>query len=292
MGLDSFRSIGSSGLHVSPLCLGGMTFGAPNSTGADEATSIAILDRYRDDGGNFIDTSNIYCRGESERIIGRWMAAGPGRRDRAVLATKFSASATAGDPNSGGAGRKAIIAACEASLRRLQTDYIDLYWMHWQDPIVPLSETMRALEQIVADGKTRYIGFSDVPAWAVAQAQGIATQMGWNPLIAIQIEYSLIERSVEFDYVAMAKALGLGIMAWSPLGGGALTGKYRRDGSVIDGSARAKAVGKRLNDRVFQITDAVETIATRLGRTPGQVALGWACARDGMTAPIMGARNA
>ena len=291
MSLDSFRTLGNSGLHVSPLCLGAMTFGAPNSTGADEETSNSILNSYQGARGNFIDTSNVYCRGESERIIGRWLAGAPGLRERMILATKFSASATAGDPNSGGASRRAIIAACEGSLRRLQVDHIDLYWMHWQDPITPIGETMRALEQLVCDGKVRYIGFSDVPAWVYAHAQGIAVQMGWSPIIGMQIEYSLLERSVEFDYVEMAKTLGFGLTPWSPLGGGALTGKYQRDGSVIDGSARAKAVGKRLTDREYLIVDAVKTIAASSQCTPGQVALAWLCGREGVTAPIIGART-
>ena len=275
MSLDRFRTLGRSGLHVSPLCLGAMTFGAPNDSGADEATSFAMLDRYRDAGGNFIDTSNVYCRGESERIIGRWLANASDGRDRVVLATKFSASARAGDPNSGGASRKAIIAACDASLRRLRTDYVDLYWMHWQDPITPVDETMRALDQLVRDGKIRYAGFSDVPAWLVAHAQGVATLMGWCPLIALQIEYSLIERTVEFDYIAMAEILGFGVTPWSPQGGGALTGKYGRDGSVVDGSMRNKSVAKKLGDREFGIIDQVRAVAERVGCTPGQVALAW-----------------
>lgn len=291
MTLDRYRTLGRSGLHVAPLCLGAMTFGAPNDSGADEATSRAIMDRYHGAGGNFIDTSNVYCRGESERIVGRWLAATPGLRERMVIATKFSASANLGDPNSGGASRKAILAACEGSLRRLGTDHIDLYWMHWQDPITPVEETMRALDQLVSDGKVRYIGFSDVPAWMIAHAQGAAGRAGWSPLIAIQVEYSLIAREIEFDYVPMAETLGLGITPWSPLGGGALTGKYARDGSVSDGSVRAKAVGRRMSERAYGIVDHLHEIGARLGCKPGQVALAWVLARRGVTAPIIGART-
>ena len=291
MALDRFRTLGRSGLHVSPLGLGAMTFGAPNDSGADEETSCAIMNRYQDAGGNFIDTSNVYCRGESERIVGRWLTGAPGYRDRIVLSSKFSASATAGDPNSGGASRKAMIAACEASLRRLNTDYIDLYWMHWQDPITPMEETMRALDQLVSDGKVRYIGMSDVPSWLTAHAQGIAVRMGWSPITAIQIEYSLLERTVEFDYIAMAQTLGLGVTPWSPQAGGALTGKYARDGSVADGSVRMKSVGKRLGEREFAIIDQLRAIADRIGCTPGQVALAWVCGRNAVSSPIVGART-
>ncbi|RYY44275.1 MAG: aldo/keto reductase [Sphingomonadales bacterium] len=291
MTLTDYRTLGRSGLHVSPLCLGGMTFGAPNNSAADEPTSEAMMDAFAEAGGNFIDTSNVYCRGESERIIGRWLGASPYRRDRMVLATKFSASATRGDPNSGGASRKAILAACEASLRRLGTDYIDLYWMHWQDPITPVEETMRALETLVAAGKVRYLGFSDTPSWAVAHAQGIATAGGLAPLIALQIEYSLLERSVEFDYVPMAAALGLGIAPFSPLSGGALTGKYRRDGSVVDGTVRAAAVHRRLREREHAIVDVLVEIAGHHGGTPGQIALAWLLGREGVTSPIIGART-
>ena len=291
MTLDRFRTLGRSGLHVSPLGLGTMTFGAPNDSGADEETSFGILNRYRDGGGNFIDTSNVYCRGESERILGRWLVEAPERRDQTVLSTKFSASGTAGDPNSGGASRKSVIAACEGSLRRLNTDYIDLYWMHWQDPITPIEETMRALDQLVCDGKVRYIGMSDVPSWLMAHAQGIAARMGWNPIVAMQIEYSLLERTVEFDYIPMAQTLGLGVTPWSPQAGGALTGKYARDGSVVDGSVRMKSVGRRLGEREFAIIDQLRVTADRLGCTSGQVALAWVCGRESVSSPIVGART-
>ena len=289
MGLDHYRTMGRSGLHVSALCLGGMSFGAPG--GADLADSHVMLDRFFNQGGNFIDTSNIYGRGESERIIGARLGPDPSRRARTVLATKFSASATLGDPNSGGAGRSAIIGACEGSLRRLRTDHIDLYLLHWQDPITPVDETMRALDNLVRAGKVRYIGFSDVPAWRVAHAQMLATMHDWAPLVALQIEYSLLERTVEHDYVPLASEMGLGIMPWSPLGGGALTGKYRADGSIAGDSARARTVGRRMDARARAIVDELRRIAAEREATPGQVALAWLRDRAGVTSPIVGPRT-
>ena len=289
MGLEKYQTMGRSGLHVSALCLGAMSFGAPG--GADAADSHAIMDRFFDQGGNFIDTSNIYGRGESERIIGARLGSDPSRRTRTVLATKFSASATLGDPNSGGASRSAIIAACEGSLRRLRTDHIDLYLLHWQDPITPVDETMRALDDLVRAGKVRYIGFSDVPAWRVTHAQMLATMHDRTPLIALQIEYSLLQRTVEHDYVPMAADMGLGIMPWSPLGGGALTGKYRADGSVTGESARARTVGGRMDARAHTIVDELRRIAAEYEATPGQVALAWLRDRSGVTSPIVGPRT-
>lgn len=287
--LNDYRTLGRSGLHVSAACLGAMSFGAPG--GADAAEACGIMDRFFERGGNFIDTSNVYARGNSERIIGTRLGSDGSRRRRTVLASKFSASATLGDPNSGGAGRSAIIGACEGSLRRLRTDYLDLYLLHWQDPIVPLDETMRALDDLVRAGKVRYIGFSDVPAWKVTQAQVIATMRDWTPLIALQIEYSLLERTVEHDFVPMAAEMGLGITPWSPLGGGALTGKYRADGSVEGDSVRARVVGRRMDTRAHAIVDEVRRIAVARNATPGQVALAWLMRKPGVASPIIGPRT-
>ena len=197
MPLDHYVTLGRSGLRVSPFCLGAMTFGEEWGWGATVAESDAILSRFLERGGNFIDTANGYTKGHSETIIGDCLARDRARRDRVVIATKFFTNLYAGDPNGGGASRKAIIASCEQSLRRLQTDYIDLYWMHLWDKFTPIDETMRALDDLVRDGKVRYIGFSDTPAWKVAQAQVQAQFRGWTPLIALQIEYSLVERTVD-----------------------------------------------------------------------------------------------
>ena len=222
MPLNHYVTLGRSGLRVSPFCLGAMTFGEDWGWGSSVEDSEAIIDRFLERGGNFIDTANVY----TERALGedhrRPPRPRPGTRDRVVIATKFFGNLYAGDPNGGGAGRKAIVAACEQSLRRLQTDYIDLYWMHCWDKLTPIEETMRALDDLVRAGKVRYIGFSDTPAWKVAQAQMIAHFRGWTPLVALQIEYSLLERTVEGELMPMARELGLGVTPWSPLKGGVL----------------------------------------------------------------------
>src|SRR6516225_11431925 len=192
MPLDQYVTLGRSGLRVSPLCLGAMTFGEDLGWGTSVEESQQIMDRYVELGGNFIDTANFYTRSHSEKIIGDHVGRHPARRDRLVIATKFSGNLYPGDPNGGGSSRKSIVAACESSLRRLQTDYIDLYWQHWEDPFTPVEETMQALESLVASGKVRYLGFSDTPAWKVATAQLTAQFRGWAPLIALQIEYSLL----------------------------------------------------------------------------------------------------
>jgi aryl-alcohol dehydrogenase-like predicted oxidoreductase len=250
-----------------------------------------MMDLFFERGGNFIDTSNVYARGESERIIGARLGPDPARRGRTVVATKFSASATRHDPNSGGASRLAIINACEASLRRLRTDYIDLYLMHWQDPITPIEETMAALGDLVRSGKVRYLGFSDVPAWKATHAQMVAKHSQTAPLVALQIEYSLLERSVEFDFLPMAAEMGLGVTPWSPIGGGALTGKYRSDGSVEGSTARGNSIARRMDGRIYGIVEQLRALSEPLRTTPGQVALAWLLARSGVVSPIVGPRT-
>ena len=199
--------------------------------------------RYFERGGNFIDTANGYTGGHSERIIGNYIAHDRARRDEIVIATKFFSNLSRRNPNGGGASRKAVVASCEQSLRRLRTDYIDLYWMHVWDRFTPIDETMRALDDLVRAGKVRYIGFSDTPAWKVSQAQTMALFRGWTPLVALQIEYSLLERTVEGELVPMAQELGLGITPWSPLAGGVLSGKFQPRGRGL-GRARTAAPGR------------------------------------------------
>ena len=194
MALNDYLTIGHSGLRVSPFCLGAMTFGEDWGWGSSVAESEQIIARFMDRGGNFIDTANVYTKGHSEQIIGDFIGRDHAKRDRMVIATKFFGSLYPGDPNGGGAGRKTIVSSCEQSLRRLQTDYIDLYWMHCWDVHTPIEETMRALDDLVSAGKVRYIGLSDTPAWKVAQAQTLARFRGWAPLVALQIEYSLLDR--------------------------------------------------------------------------------------------------
>ncbi len=291
MALDHYVTLGRSGLRVSPLCLGAMTFGKDWGWGSDVETSERILDAFCDAGGNFIDTANMYTKGHSEAVLGDYYAKNPGKRDQTVIATKFMSAMQLGDPNSGGAGRKAIMAACDESLRRLKTDYIDLYWQHFWDHHTPIEETMRALDDLVRTGKVRYIGFSDTPAWKCAEAQTIARLRAWEPLIALQIEYSLVERSVEDELIPMARELGMGVTPWSPLKGGILTGKYTRDSIPDEGNRRYDENSKHLNERTFAIIDALIEVANEHDRTPAEIALAWCLARPGVDSVIIGART-
>jgi aryl-alcohol dehydrogenase-like predicted oxidoreductase len=291
LSLSAYRTLGRSGLRVSPLCLGTMTFGQDWPWGADEATSVAILDRYAEGGGNFLDTANIYTRGHSEVILGNYFKA-RGNRDRFVVATKFGGNLYPGDPNQGGASRKCIQQSVEQSLRRLQTDCIDLYWMHFYDPHTPIEETMHALNDLVVAGKIRYIGFSDTPAWRCVESQMLARMRGWHPLIALQIEYSLIERSIENDLLPMAEAFGLGVTPWSPLRGGLLSGKYGRNRMPAEGDGRhLPNASKSLTDRNFSIIEALEDAASAIGAPMATLALAWVLQRKGVTSPIFGART-
>ena len=291
MSLNHYVTLGHSGLRVSPLCLGTMTFGEDWGWGSSVAESEALLASYLERGGNFIDTANAYTKGHSEVIIGDFFARA-GRRDRAVIATKFLSNLYPGDPNGGGAGRKSMLAACEQSLRRLKTDYIDLYWMHCWDRHTPIDETMRGLDDLVRAGKVRYVGFSDTPAWKVTQAQTQALFRGWAPLIAIQIEYSLIERTVEGELVPMALELGLGVTPWSPLRGGVLSGKYTRANAGAQKADRGERVTNFLTERNYVIIDELARIGGELGCSPAAVALAWVQAQPGVTSTIVGARRA
>lgn len=289
MPLTNYLTLGRSGLRVSPFCLGTMTFGKEWGFGADVEESIAVLDAYLDRGGNFIDTANIYTKGHSEKIIGDHVGRFPARRDRIVIATKFMGNLFPGDPNGGGGGRKAIVNACEESLRRLQTDHIDLYWMHFFDRHTPIDETMRALDDLVRAGKVLHLGFSDTPAWRCVQAQYEAIFRSWTPLVALQIEYSLIERTVEADLIPMAMNMGMGVTPWSPLKGGILSGKYTRNNIPAD--VRYKPDSRHLNDRTFTIIDALLAVSAEVGATPAQVALAWVQSRPGVASTIIGART-
>jgi aryl-alcohol dehydrogenase-like predicted oxidoreductase len=289
--LDHYVTIGRSGLHVSPMCLGTLTFGEESGYGTSAAESIDVLEHYLDRGGNFIDTANYYSYGHAETIIGDALAGTPGRRDRLVIATKFGTNTAANDPNSGGASRKAIIAACEQSLRRLRTDYIDLYWQHYEDPFTPVEETMSTLDELVRSGKVRYLGLSDCPAWRVVQAQFSATVRNSTPLIAIQLEYSLAERRIEAEYVPMARELGLGIVPFALLAEGLLSGKYRQGVPSENPSIREEMVGHRTKGRTLKIVDAVAEVAAKRETTSARVALAWALRRPGVTSGILGART-
>jgi aryl-alcohol dehydrogenase-like predicted oxidoreductase len=250
----------------------------------------AILDRFLDLGGNFIDTANGYTKGHSEKIIGDHIGHDREKRDRLVIATKFSANLYPGDPNGGGSNRKSVIAACEQSLRRLRTDYIDLYWLHNWDKQTPIEETMAVLHDLVQSGKVRYIGVSDTPAWKVAQAQLIAQFRGWTPFIGLQIEYSLLERTVEGELIPMARELGLGVTPWSPLRSGLLSGKYTRQNA---GTLKPDRywLAQQLGDKTYDLVDALARVASELDTTVARVALAWVRARPGVSSIIIGART-
>jgi aryl-alcohol dehydrogenase-like predicted oxidoreductase len=291
MPLNHYVTLGRSGLRVSPFCLGAMTFGEDLGWGSSVETSNAIMDRFLERGGNFIDTANAYTRGHSEKIIGDHLGRHPSRRDRVVIATKFFGNLFPGDPNGGGAGRKALIASCEESLRRLQTDYIDLFWMHCWDMHTPIEETMRGLEDLVRAGKVRYIGFSDTPAWKVAQAQLLASFRGWSPLVALQIEYSLLERTVEGELVPMARELGLGVTPWSPLKSGVLSGKYTRENAGKQKADRGAWAESALTEKTYGILDVLQRVAKELDTTVARVAIAWVQGRPGVSSTILGART-
>ncbi|AGC43787.1 aldo/keto reductase [Myxococcus stipitatus DSM 14675] len=291
MPLNHYVTLGRSGLRVSPLCLGAMTFGEDLGWGSSVEESQTIIDRFIDLGGNFIDTANFYTKSHSEKILGDHVGRHPARRDRLVLATKFSGNLYPGDPNGGGSGRKSILAACENSLRRLQTDYIDLYWLHNWDVHTPIDETMAALEDLVRAGKVRYIGVSDTPAWKIAQANVMAHFRGWSSFVGLQIEYSLLERSVEQELVPMALELGLGITPWSPLKSGALSGKYTRANAGTQKGDRGAFVQSALSEKTYAVVDALEIIAREQGTTVARVALAWVQSQPGVSSTIIGARR-
>jgi aryl-alcohol dehydrogenase-like predicted oxidoreductase len=273
------------------MCLGAMTFGEDWGWGSTVDDSKRIIDRYIDLGGNFIDTANGYTKGHSEAIIGDHIGKVPSKRDRLVIATKFLTNMYRGDPNGGGAGRKSVIAACENSLRRLHTDYIDLYWMHFWDKFTPIEETMQTLDDLVRSGKVRYIGFSDTPAWKVAQAQTSAILKGWTPLIALQLEYSLLERTIEGELIPAALELGLGVTPWSPLRSGLLTGKYTRESAKTAKPGRGAFVTRGFNDQAFEVLDVLTEVAKEAGTTVARAALAWVLHRPAVASVIIGART-
>ena len=291
MPLDHYITLGRSGLRVSPFCLGAMTFGEDLGWGSSVEESQRIIDRFIELGGNFIDTANFYTKSHSEKIIGDHVGRHSDRRDRLVIATKFSGNLYPGDPNGGGSGRKSVIAACENSLRRLRTDYIDLYWLHNWDVHTPIEETLAALEDLVRAGKVRYIGVSDTPAWKIAEANVTARFRGWSSFIGLQIEYSLLQRSVEQELVPLALEFGLGITPWSPLKGGALSGKYTRHNAGQIKADRGHIADLYLTEKTYAIVDELEIIAKAHQNTPARVALAWVRAQPGVTSTIIGARR-
>jgi aryl-alcohol dehydrogenase-like predicted oxidoreductase len=285
--LDSYRLLGRSGLRVSPLALGTMTFG----WGADQDAARAIFDAYVVRGGNFVDTANGYANGTAEEMVGEFAES---RREELVIATKYSMPMRSGDPNSGGNSRKSMVRSVEDSLKRLRTDYIDLLYLHIWDGNTPVEEVLRAMDDLVRAGKVLYVGISDIPAWQVSRMQAIAELRGWAPLVALQIPYNLIERTVERDLIPMAETLGLGVVAWSPLAGGVLTGKYGQEDLALESGYTRKAVAAGngfLTARGLEIAEVVKEVAAKLGTTPSRVALAWTLLNPAVVAPIVGART-
>ena len=285
-----YRLLGNSGLRVSEAALGTMTFGEEWGWGSAKDESRKVYDAFRDAGGNFIDTANFYTNGTSESFLGEFMK---DHRQGVVLATKYTNANPGTDPNAAGNHRKSMVQALEASLKRLKTDYIDLYWVHVWDQITPVEEVMRGLDDLVRQGKVLYVGISDAPAWWIAQANTLAHLRGWSPFVGLQIEYSLIERSVERELIPMAKALNLGLTAWSPLARGVLTGKYHGHGS----SEQARMNNDGMKDfmpeeqRTDRVVAAVKAVSDQTGRGMAQVALGWLRYRPVPVIPIIGARK-
>ena len=291
MDLASYRTLGRSGLVVSPFALGTMTFGTARWGASDEAAR-AIFNAYVDDGGNFIDTADIYANGRSEEMLGEYIAE-RSLRDRIVLGTKFTWNLSPGNPNAGGNGRKNIYCALDASLRRLRTDHIDLYWMHFWDMVTPAEEVLKTMGDLVHAGKIRYFAVSDVPAWYMTKMAALATARGVPGPIALQTEYSLVERNVEHEHAPAARDAGIGIVPWSPLAGGFLADKYRRDGDGAAGDGRLSGSNPfgatKFTDRNWRLLDALRHVAAELGRPPAEVALAWTVARPGVSALLLGA---
>ncbi|MEH2392631.1 MAG: aldo/keto reductase [Nostoc sp.] len=282
-----YKLLGKSGLRVSELCLGAMTFGEDWGWGASKDESRQMFETFVDAGGNFIDTANVYTDGSSEKIVGELIAPD---RERFVVATKYSLSSrlnsTGSDPNDSGNHRKNLMQSLERSLKRLNTDYVDLLWLHVWDFTTPIEEIMRALDDLVRQGKVMYVGISDTPAWIVSQANMLAQCRGWTPFVALQILYNLIDRTAERDLLPMAQALEMTVTPWSPLARGVLTGKYNHNGN-----GQSNSRGENIPERSLKIAEVVGQVAQELGYSPSQVALAWIRAQSSAAIPIIGARS-
>lgn len=283
-----YKLLGPSGLRVSELALGTMSFGDAWGFGCDEKDAHRILARYADAGGNFIDTANKYHEGQSEEIVGKFVAS---QRDRWVLGTKYTLTMRAADVNAAGNSRKNLMASVEGSLRRLRTDCIDLLWVHAWDYVTPVDEVLRGLEALVQRGKVHYIGLSDSPAWVAAQANTLASFLGVSPFVALQLKYNLLDRSAERELLPVADALGLSVTAWAPLGAGLLSGKYTRHSKALTDSKRAAGNQALLTDRHLEIAREVDRVADELGKPSAQVAIAWLRQQSQRVIPIVGVRT-
>ncbi|WP_431216524.1 aldo/keto reductase [Puia sp. P3] len=277
-----YRLLGRSGLKVSELCLGTMGFGTENGWGADKTTSFDIMETFAAAGGNFLDTANIYKLGTSEKIIGEFVS--PRDRDYFVIATKYSLKDNTTNPNASGNNRKNMMRSVEESLKRLQTDFIDVLYLHIWDDLTPIDEVLRGLDDLIRQGKVNYAAISDTPAWIVSKGNTMAELMGWSQLVALQIEYSLLQRTPERELTPMARHYGMTVTPWAPLAGGALTGKYLRGGQ-----GRVKPESNRRDPNSERITREVMAVADRLSTTPGNVALQWTRQQGFECIPIVGA---
>ncbi|MCC6963643.1 MAG: aldo/keto reductase [candidate division Zixibacteria bacterium] len=284
-----YHLLGRSGLRVSEISLGTMTFGEEWGWGASKEESRKQFELFVERGGNFIDTANRYTEGTSERFVGEFVRPD---REKYVVATKYTLSMRKGDVSFSGNSRKNMIQSLDNSLKRLGLEYIDLYWLHAWDFMTPIDEVMRSLDDVVRAGKVLYIGISDTPAWIVSIANTIADLRGWTPFVALQIEYSLLQRAPERDLLPMAKALDLAVTPWGVLGGGALSGKYSRKNNEPGITGRVKPDSSRRNERAMRIAAVVDKVADEVGRPSVQIALNWARQRDQVVIPIIGARTA
>jgi len=280
-----YTLFGSTGLRVSELFLGAMTFGEQGGVGAPPEECRRILDAYAEAGGNVVDTASNYRGGASEQILGELLQ---GRRDRVVLSTKYTVSRDSGDPNAAGNHRKNLRLSLETSLRRLRTDYIDIYWVHMWDRLTPVEETMRALDDQVRAGKILYVGISDAPAWLIARANTLAAGHGWTAFAGLQAPYNLLKRDLERELLPMAEALGLTVAAWSPLADGILSGKFSGAGAARDG---ARVDPAAVSEQQYAVAAVVKEVAAGLGATPAQVAIAWTRSRSPVICPIVGARR-
>jgi len=287
-----YKLLGNTGLRISELCLGTMTFGEEWGWGSSKEESRKVFEAFADAGGNFIDTANLYTNGTSEKFVGEFLK---GRRERFVLATKYTLNMRPDDPNGGGNHRKNLVQSLEASLRRLDTEYIDLYWVHAWDGMTPVEETMRALDDVVRAGKVLYVGISDAPAWIVSRANTLAALKGWSPFAALQIQYSLADRTPERDLLPMAKAMDIAVTPWGVLGGGVLSGKYRTSKDRPAGARYARDeqwAEANVTDRSVRIAQAAQDVGKETGRTASQVALAWVRQQPyGVIVPILGAKS-
>ena len=295
MNRSEYFTLGRSGLRVSRLALGTMTFGTDWGWGSDKEVARQIFDQYVEGGGNFVDTADLYTNGVSETWLGEFIRERQ-LRDRIVLATKFGFNGQPDNPNAGGNGRKHMLRAVEDSLRRLGTDYIDLYLLHAWDTVTPVDEVMRTFDDLVRSGKVRHVGLSNVPAWVASRAQALAEFRGYEPVSALQLEYSLVERSIENELIPLGLAHGMGTMVWSPLASGLLSGKYRpsKDGATGEGRLQTVAssgnpVFAKFTERNFAIVAELEAVAEEVGRSMAQVALNWVANRRGVASVIVGA---